>query len=55
MHFTLGLKKLPFEQVEKQVIYVESEYNEKVNYLYGGFDGGFLYLCSLLFLHGYTS
>ena len=31
MYFTLGLKKLPFKQVEKQAIYVESEYNEKVN------------------------
>lgn len=39
MHFTLGLKKLPFEQVEKQAIYVESEYNEKVNrYILKNYD-----------------
>lgn len=39
MHFTLGLKKLPFEQVEKQAIYVESENNEKVNrYILKNYD-----------------
>lgn len=39
MHFTLGLIKLPFEQVEKQAIYVESEYNEKVNrYILKNYD-----------------
>ncbi len=31
MFFTIGLKKLPFEQVERQVIYTEGEYNKEVN------------------------
>lgn len=39
MFFTLGLKKLPFEQVERQVIYVEGEYNEKINrYIQKNYD-----------------
>ncbi len=29
--FCLGLKQLPFEQSEKQIIYVENEYNNEVN------------------------
>jgi len=31
MRYLLGLKQLPFEQVQKQIIYVEGEYNEEVN------------------------
>ena len=31
MFFTIGLKKLPFEQVERQVIYTEGTYNKEVN------------------------
>ena len=31
MFFTLGLKKLPFEPVEKQIIFVENGYDEEVN------------------------
>lgn len=31
MKYLLGLKKLPFEQDEKQIIYVENEYNEEIN------------------------
>lgn len=31
MKYLLGLKKLPFEQDCKQIIYVEGEYDEKVN------------------------
>lgn len=32
MYLTLGLKELPFEQAEKQAIYIESEYNENMNH-----------------------
>ena len=32
MKYLLGLKKLPFEQSEKQIIYVEGEYDEEVNH-----------------------
>lgn len=31
MYFHLGLKKLPFEQDSKQIIYAESEYDEEIN------------------------
>lgn len=31
--FTLGLKKLPFEQDARQIIYVEGQYDEEVNHL----------------------
>ena len=30
--FTLGLKKLPFEQDARQIIYVEGQYDEEVNH-----------------------
>ncbi len=32
MKYVLGLKKLPFEQNKKQIIYVEGEYNKNVNH-----------------------
>ncbi|MCR4716905.1 MAG: hypothetical protein K5656_06960 [Lachnospiraceae bacterium] len=39
MTFTLGLQNLPFEPVEKQVIYVENEYNIFVNnYILKNYD-----------------
>ena len=39
MTFTLGLQKLPFEPVERQVIYVENEYNIFVNsYILKNYD-----------------
>lgn len=39
MYYTLGLKTLPFEQVKKQAIYVENEYNEDVNrYIQENYD-----------------
>lgn len=39
MAFTLGLQQLPFEPVEKQVIYVENEYNDFVNsYILKNYD-----------------
>lgn len=31
MNFILGLKQLPFEQEQNQIIYVENEYDEEVN------------------------
>ena len=39
MTFTIGLKQLPFEPVENQVIYVENEYNDFVNsYILKNYD-----------------
>ena len=39
MYYTLCLKELPFEQLEKQIIYVEGQYNEAVNeYLSQNYD-----------------
>lgn len=39
MNFALGLHNLPFEPVEKQVIYVENEYNNYVNgYILKNYD-----------------
>ena len=32
MLFTLGLTKLPYEQLESQIIYVENEYDVAVNH-----------------------
>ena len=31
MFFTLGLKQLPFTQDPRQIIYIESSYNENIN------------------------
>jgi len=39
MLFTLGLKELPFEQKEDQIIYIENEYDKKVNrYIQKNYD-----------------
>ncbi len=39
MRYLLGLTQLPFEQVQKQIIYVEGEYNEEVNrYIQGNYE-----------------
>jgi hypothetical protein len=39
MFFTIGFKKLPFEQVERQVIYTEGTYNKDVNrYIQRNYD-----------------
>jgi len=32
MYFNLGLKKLPFKQDPRQIIYIESRYNEEINH-----------------------
>ena len=39
MFFKLELNQLPFTPVERQIIYVENEYNEKINsYIQSNYD-----------------
>ncbi|MBR4130162.1 MAG: hypothetical protein IKU02_04450 [Bacteroidaceae bacterium] len=50
MKYTLALKKLPFEPLKKQIIYVESSYDEAVNkYIQDNLE----HLCVYCHLRGY--